>query len=193
MTSLRRAKMEAEAILAAASAEAEKIRRGRRDQAQAEAARRKELILATVAVETGRMRSARVEALLESVREAIRRRLLARNFDAREMIIALATEAVRRMPGNDFVLRISAADHAAFGDGLAGEIAQRVGRSPLNLAISADAAITDCGVTIRDSGGFQFWDNRLLTRLDRLWPELRTQIAIRASLVGETNSTGGGA
>jgi vacuolar-type H+-ATPase subunit E/Vma4 len=190
---LQRAKTEAEAILAAALAEAEKIRHERRKQAQVEAARRKELILATVAVETGRLRSARVETLLESVREEIRRRLLARNFDARKTSIALATKAVRRMPGNDFVLKISAADHAAFGDGLAGEIAQHVARSSLNLAISADATVTDGGVIIQTADGFQFWDNRLLTRLDRLWPELRTQIATRASLVGENNSTGGGA
>ena len=188
---LQRAKTEAETTLAAASAEAEKIRRERRDLAQAEAARRKELILATVAVETGRLRSARVETLLESVREEIRRRLLARNIDAREMIVALATEAVRRMPGNDFVLKISTADHAAFGNGLAGEIARCVGRSPLNLTISADPAISDSGVVVQTADGFQYWDNRLLSRLERLWPELRRQIAIRASLVGE-NSSGTG-
>jgi vacuolar-type H+-ATPase subunit E/Vma4 len=190
---LQRAKTEAEAILAAASAAAEKIRRERREQAQAEAARRKELILATVAVEAGRLRSARVEALLESVREEIRRQLSARNFDARETIVALAAEAIRQMPGNNFVLKISAVDCVAFGDELAGEIAQRVGRSPLNLAISADATVTGGGIIIQTADGFQIWDNRLLTRLDRLWPELRTQIAIRASLVDENNSTGGGA
>ena len=46
---LRRAKAEAENILAAASAAAEKIRREKREQAQAEAARQSEMILATVA------------------------------------------------------------------------------------------------------------------------------------------------
>jgi vacuolar-type H+-ATPase subunit E/Vma4 len=190
---LQRARTEAKTTLAAASAEAEKIRRERREQAQAEATRRKELILATVAVETGRLRSARVEALLESVREEIRRQLSARNFDARETIVALAAEAIRQMPGNDFILRISAVDCVAFGSGLAGEITRVIGRSPLNLAISADATVTGGGVIIQTADGFQFWDNRLLMRLDRLWPEFRTQIAIRASLVSENNSTGGGA
>ncbi len=47
------------------------------------------------------------------------------------------------MPGSNFILKISAADHAAFGDGLAGAIAQRVGRSTLNLTISADAAMAE--------------------------------------------------
>lgn len=189
---LQRSKTEAEAILAAANAEAENIRRERREQAQAEAARRRELILATVAVEAGRLRSARIERLLESIREEIRQRLLARDFDVRESIVTLAAEAIRRMPGNDFVLKISAADHAAFGNGLAGEIAQRVTRSSLNLSISADATMTDGGVVIWDAAGFQFWDNRLLSRLERLWPEFRRQIAIRASLASEDQLIGGG-
>lgn len=189
---LQRAKAEAESILADAATEAEKIRRERRDQAHAEAARRRELILATVAVETGRLRSARVEELLESIREQIYRRLRVRNFDARETIIALAAEAVRQMPGTDFVLKISAADHAGFGDALAGEIARRAGRLSLHLAVSADAT-TDGGVVIRDAGGFQIWDNRLLSRFARLWPELRRQIAFQTTLVSEDNSTGGGA
>ena len=183
---LANAKMVAEAILTAANGEAEKIRRERQEQAQSEAARRKELILATVAVETSRLRSARIEELLESVREEIRRRLRAREFDARESVVALATEAIRRMPGNDFVLKTSATDHAAFADGLAGEIAPRVGRSPLNLAISADAAMADNGVMIQTADGFQFWDNRLLSRLERLWPELRQQIALRTGLARES-------
>ena len=185
---LSRAKTEAESILAAATAEAEKIRQEKREQAQAEAARRRELILATVAVEVGRLRAARVETLLESVREEIRRRLLARNFDARETIIALAAEAIRRMPGNDFALKISAADHAVFHDGLAGEIAQRLGRPPLNLTMAADPTMNDSGIIVQTADGFQFWDNRLFSRLERLWPELRRQIAVCASLVGESGS-----
>jgi len=189
---LQRAKAEAEQILAAAAAAAEKIQRDRRQQAQVEAARRKELTLATIAVEIGRLRTARVEALLESVREEIRRRLLARDLNAPEMLAALAAEAIRRMPGNAFVLKLSAADAAAHGDGLPGEIARRVGRSPLNLAVSADATMTDRGVIIETADGFQVWDNRLASRLDRFWPELRRQIAVQASLVDESRSTGGG-
>lgn len=181
---LRRAKTEAASLLADASAEAEKIQRERREQAQAEAARRNEMILATVAVETGRLRATRAEELLESIREEILRQLQERGFNGRETIVVLAAEAIRQMPGNDFVLKISAADHAAFGDGLAVEIARRVGRSPLNLAIVTDATVTD-GVMAQTADGFQLWDNRLSARLERLWPELRRQIAVRALLAGE--------
>lgn len=190
---LRRAKAAADEALARAKAEADKIRRERNEEAQVEAARRTGMILATVAVETGRLRSARVEALLESVRIEIRRRLLAENSNVHETLVALAADAIRHMSEGQFVVEISSAAREVSGNGLAQEIIRRTGRSPLNLTVSTDGAVTDGGVMIRDAAGFQFWDNRLLSRLDRLWPELRRQIAVQTSLVTENNSTGAGA
>jgi vacuolar-type H+-ATPase subunit E/Vma4 len=190
---LRRAQREAESLLAAATAEADKIRREKLDAARAEAARRSELMLATVPVEAGRLRAARIEAILENIREAARRQLESRHFDAHETVVALAAEAIRQMPGTDFVLKISAADHAAFGDKLAGEVCQRTGRSPLKLTISADPTVTDGGVMVQDAAGIRLWDNRLLSRLERLWPELRRQIAVRTGLVEKNAPTGGAA
>lgn len=188
---IRRAQSESESLLAAATAEVEKTRREKLGSARAEAARRSELMLATIPVETGRLRSARIEAILETIREEASHRLLARDFDCHETIVALAAEAIRRMPGAEFVLKISTDAHAAFGDKLADEIAQRAGRSPLNLTISADPTITDGGVLVQDAGGKRIWDNRLLARLERLWPELRRQIAVRTSLVEKNEPTGG--
>ena len=190
---IRRAQQEAETLMAAATSEAEKIRREKLEAARTEAARRTELMLATIPVEVGRLRSARIESILESIREEARRRLLARDFDSHETVIALASEAVRQMPGTDFVLKIAAADHAAFGDKLAAEIAGRSGRSPLKLTIFPDLAMADSGVIVEDSTGTCIWDNRLLSRLDRLWPELRRQLAIQTRLVEQTAPTGGAA
>lgn len=189
---IRHAQQESGLILAAAMAEADKLRREHLDSARAEAVRRSELILATIPVETGRLHSARIEAILESIHEEARRELQTRKLDGREIIITLAAEAIRRMPGTDFILKISAADHAAFGDGLAEEIRQRAGRSPLNLTIAADSTMTDAGVVVESADGFQIWDNRLLSRLERLWPELRRQIAVQTSLVGKNEPVGGG-
>lgn len=189
---LRRAQQDAEARLAKAAAEADRARQERLEATRADAARRKELILATVAVETGRLRSARIEALLESVHEEARRRLLAREgFNYRDAVIALAAEALRQMPGDAFAVKLSPADRAAFGDELAGEVSRRVARSPLNLTISTDAAITDGGLILQDAEERHLWDNRLSARLARLWPELRRQIAIRTSLVAGRDSAGG--
>jgi vacuolar-type H+-ATPase subunit E/Vma4 len=185
---LQHARAEMEAVLAAANAEAEKARTDQHSAARTEAARRREMILATVAVESGRLRSGRVEALLESIHEEIRHRLQASDFDVHETAIALAAEAIRQMPGTDFVVKLSVAGHASSGGSLADEIARRVGRSPLNLTISADPSITGGGVIVEDADGLRIWDNRLMSRLERLWPELRRQIARQTALAGEHGS-----
>ncbi|MDE3068276.1 MAG: V-type ATP synthase subunit E [Verrucomicrobiota bacterium] len=180
---LRHAREEADDLLAKAAAEAEQIRQGLRAQTRAEAARRRELVLAGVAVEAARRRSARVEFVLQSVRQATRQKLLARDgFDYQETIIALTVEALRRMAGDMFVVRLSPADHAALDNGLAEKIAQRIGR-PSTVVIHDDPTIEDGGAIIQDREGRQIWDNRFLSRLERLWPELRRQIAAGARLV----------
>lgn len=190
---LGRARREAEELLAKARTEATQIRQERLAQAQAEAGRRSELILATVPVETGRLRSVRVETLLEAIRDEVRRRLLARDgLNYREVLIALATEAASQMSGEALVVQLSAADRIAFGDGLAGEITRRVGRSPLRLTVSDETALMGGGLIIGDAEGRQVWDNRLTTRLERLWPDLRRQIAIRTGLVTSGDTPGGG-
>ena len=188
---LHRAQQESALLLASAAAETEKTRREKLASAPAEAARRTELVLATIPVETGRLRSARIEAILEKIREEARCQLLALNFDGHEAAVALAAEAISQMPGTDFVLKISAADHAAFGHKLAKEISPRIGRSTLNLTVSADPAMTEGGVIVQDTAGIRIWDNRLLARLERLWPELRRQIAVQNLLADESgNGTG---
>ena len=189
---IRRAQEGAQALLAKATTESEKVRVDRLHQARAEASRRKELMLATVPVEAGRLRSARVEALLQSVCDEVRRRLLTREgFEYRETIIELAAEAVRQMAGEAFVVKLSPADRADFSVGLAEKISQRVGRSPLSVAISDDTTVTGGGVLVQDTDGRQVWDNRFMARLGRLWPDLRRQIAIQTALVATIGSTGG--
>ncbi|HEU6446942.1 MAG TPA: V-type ATP synthase subunit E family protein [Verrucomicrobiae bacterium] len=187
---LRRAKTEAESILATAKNEAETIRRKQREQTRAEAARRRKLTLATVALETGRLRTARIESLLESVREEIRRRLAVRNFDVRASVIALSIDAIRQMRNNNYLVKISTTDYAAFGAALADEIAQYIGDSGLKIKVQEVASVAD-GCIVESSDRSQMCDNRLPSRLERLWPELRRQIAIHASLTNQNNSNGG--
>lgn len=187
---LRNARTKADAVLAAATAEAEKIRQDRRKQALAEAARRKELILATVAVEAGRIRAARIETLVESVRSEISRKVGSGEFDACDLIVRLGAEVLRKMAGTDFTGRVSLAAYAAFGNDLAEKITAMVGR-PVKLTISPDPTVTS-GVVLRSVDGFQAWDNQLSSRLNRLWPELRRQIAVQAAFV-EQLQTGGDA
>jgi vacuolar-type H+-ATPase subunit E/Vma4 len=189
---IRRAQEQSADLLAKATAKADKVRQDRLEQARAEASRRAESILATVPVEAGRLRSDRVEALLQSVREEILRRLLTREgFEYREAIVELAARAVSQMAGDAFVVKLSPADRAEFGAGLAEKISRRVGRSPLSIVISEDATVTGDGVYVQDTDGRQVWDNRFAARLEQLWPELRRQIAVQTALVATSGSTGG--
>ncbi len=185
-----RAKQDAEALLASSAAEADRLRQERLDEANAEAAHQSELILATVPVEIERMRAARIEALLETIYEEARERLLAREgFEYRETVITLAVHAIRRMEGDSFVVKLSDADQAVLGDALAKEIAERVGRQ-VTITISNAPDISEGGVIVEDRESRQVWDNRLLKRLERLWPELRRQIAVQANFVPKRGSGG---
>lgn len=185
-----RARQDAEASLARAAAEADELRRERLDQARKEAARRSELILATVPVETGRMRAARTEALLLSVYDEARQRLLDRiGFDYREVVVTLASDAISRMAGDDFVVNLPETDQTLAGDRLAGEIQNRAGR-PVTVAVSFRQDITGGGAVIEDGEGRQAWDNRLTKRLERLWPEMRRHIAVQAAFVPRAGSGG---
>lgn len=183
---LRRARDEAGAIVARATAEAEALRKRELDAARAAAARRGALLLATVPVETGRLRSARINELLESIREEIRRQLLARDgFDYRESLISLAAEAVRVMSGEKFTIRLSVADLAVLDEDACKEIERRVGRAPVAFLIETAPEI-QAGVIVQDAEGRQIWDNRLDARLNRMWPELLRNIAVQLSLAGVT-------
>jgi vacuolar-type H+-ATPase subunit E/Vma4 len=181
---IRHAREQAKSLLVQASADAETVRRDHLNQVRADAARRRELLLATVPVEAGRLRSARIETLLESVLEEVQRRLpVHEGFDYRETILRLATEAVSQMTGDSFMAKLSPEDVEKFGAELGREICQRVGRSSLHITVVEDGTITGGGVVIQDTDGRQLWDNRLAARLDRLWPALRRQVAVLTSLV----------
>lgn len=175
---INRARQDAEALLAQSAAAAAKARQETRDRAGAEAARQKELILATVPVEAARMRSAHIEALLRTIHDEARRQLSdLRGSQYREAIITLALEAVSRMAGDSFVLKLSEADRAEFGGVIPGEIATRSGRPDLHIAISDEHSISGSGVIVEDPVGRQVWNNQFDARLARMWPELRRQIA----------------
>ena len=185
-----RAKQDAEALLKDSAAEADRLRKERLNFAQIEAARQKDLIMATVSVEFERRRAARIEALLESVYEEVRQCLLDREgFEYREVVIALAADAIKQMEGGTFVVKLSDADLATLGDNLADDIAQKVGRS-VNITISNEQGISEGGVLVEDGETRQVWDNRFLKRLERMWPELRRQIAVKGAFIPKTGSGG---
>jgi V/A-type H+-transporting ATPase subunit E len=190
---VRRAGQEAENILAAAEAEAGRVHEEQLERARAEAARRTALIRATVPLETSRMRVQRIESLLESVHEQARQQLLARRgFTYRDAVVALAATAINQMTGTAFLVKVPMADRTMLGDGLREDIARRAGQPGVQIDLSADACASEGGVVVEDADVRQICDNGLLARLERMWPDLRRQIAQKASFVPKTESGGCG-
>jgi vacuolar-type H+-ATPase subunit E/Vma4 len=185
----KRARGAAERIVAAAAEEAREVHERRVEKGRAEALRRKELIESTVPVEVGRIRVGRIESLLESVRREVRKRLLSREgFDYREALTVLASLAISHMTGDQFLAKVAEADRVSFGNGLAEEITKRVDRPGLNVTLTFDPAMNGGGISVEDADASQVWDNGLVGRLDRMWPELRQQIALGASFIQKRQS-----
>lgn len=183
------ARTEADALLSRAKAEAEKLRQEKMTASRTEATKRRELILATVAVEAARDRRTAIEILLKTILDKARERLMARrDIDYRATLVALASDAIHRMNGDTFVIKIHPNDRTAFGDGLSEAIRIRLGRSRLTITVLEEPGIDGGGLLVQDAAGRQVFDNRLLTRLERLWPELRRHIAIRTALVSEDST-----
>jgi vacuolar-type H+-ATPase subunit E/Vma4 len=181
---LDEAREEGDALLAKAKAEAEASGREAVEAARAEAARRRDRVLAGVPIEIARMRAAHIEALLDSLRERARQELTARRgFDYREAIVSMAAEALKWMTGEAFVLCLAGGYQADLGTGLAEEVLRRAERTGVSLTLAEESSLTEGGFILRDAEGRQVWDDRLTVRLDRLWPALRLPVAIGAGLV----------
>ena len=182
---IRKAKKDADDMMAAARVDADKDRAARLEAARAEGQRRRDLVLATVPVEITRRHAERTEELLRAIHDEALRRLSAREgLDVRRALVALAAEAVTRMEGNRFIVELSEADRRACGDGLGEAIRARAGRPEIAIEITAvPGESAQAGLVVRDPEGRQVWDNRLVARLERLWPALRHGIAARTGLL----------
>ncbi len=189
---IRNAKREAQATLDKAKAESRKARSDKLAAARTSAERARARTLATLPVDIGRMRAARVEKELLAVREEVRDELVnRRGFDYGETLVTLAAEAVARMEGDAFVLEISASDRRSFEALLVSNVPERAGRPNITVRIG-DPTVNICnGVFIRDSQGRQIWDNRLEARLDRMWPLLRGTLAEHIGLNATEERPGG--
>ncbi|MFA6568155.1 MAG: V-type ATP synthase subunit E family protein [Victivallales bacterium] len=188
---LQDASREAGALLARTGAVDESYRKTKLEAAVNEADGRRESVFATADVEARRMESEQMENLLQSIYGRIRQRLQAREgFDYREMMFNLAAEAICNMTAGKYTMRMSAADHEILGDGWQDEIRRRAGRNTFEIVIKDDSGITGGGLIVEDYEGGEVWDNRLPARLQRMWPELRIQIAGQTGLLDLDIETG---
>lgn len=189
---LDQARNAATSLLAQAAADTEAWRQQQLAQAHAEAERRAQLVLATVPLEAERLRAARLETLLQSLCDEARRRLaIGEGYDLTQALIALAVKALSHMAGKEFTISISSADGKGQTEVIAEQVAQRLGSRRLKLTVTEQASAARGHLLLQDAEGRQAWDNSLLSRLERLWPELRRQIAVQAGLLQPELSAGG--
>jgi vacuolar-type H+-ATPase subunit E/Vma4 len=181
---LAQARREADAVLAQARDRGARERQELVDAARAEAARRRERILAGVPVQQTRLLARRVEQELESLREEADGQLreLA-GVAARETLVRLAVQAVAGMAGPRFVVHLSEADRALFDEALAAAIRQQAGRSDAVLEPAAEPAAFRGGVVVADPEHLQTWDNSFAARMRRWWPALRRELAAETGLL----------
>jgi vacuolar-type H+-ATPase subunit E/Vma4 len=186
------ARQDAEALLGREGSAAIDARLRRLEEARSEAARRRDLTLATVFVETRRLYLARIEELLESVRVEAQKQFTARNgFDLRESVINLASEAVKGMRGDEFIVRLAEKNRSVLGEALPEEIASRTERPGVKINLSWDPRMSDDGPVVTDAAENQVWDNRYCARLERLWPQMRRAIAGEMFPAGAEGPEGG--
>ncbi|MBP1747860.1 MAG: V-type synthase subunit [Deltaproteobacteria bacterium] len=170
---------DAENLLNTANAGADTVRQKRIDEAQAEGERLKDITLAAASVEARRLRLERIEALLEQIREDVRKNLPGLRGDRsyRDIVVDLAAAAIKGMTGDDFIVRLPEEDRSILGDDMVRLIASKTGCPEENIKISYEPMAPGDGPVIHDSDGARIWDNRLSARLDRLWPQFRRLIA----------------
>ena len=180
---LRKARQDADEL----KAEAEKTIAAERvkalGEADKEAARRTSLVLARVPVEVARIRANRSERVLESVRNAVRARLEAETMTSARLL-SLVSDAVGLIDA-DCLVSLSKSDKALLDQisGWTGSVAKDSGHAVEVADKPLPEGALGPYVVARD--GSRLCDNRLKARLDRMWPALRCEIAVKLGLSEE--------
>ncbi len=187
------ARKQAEPILTRARREAEDILRRARDDAEGEQTRTVERAEQDAAGEALRIR-ARTELEMANIRrraaedilvrarqqalEALRRQ--ARDDGYRKQLVRLGLAALREMSGERFELLMRQEDKDAHAQHVARRLAERAAaelgrRAEIEVADETVNAIG--GLVLRSADGHEVCDQTFRARLDRLWEQLREDVA----------------
>ena len=188
-----RSKRDVQAILATATEAAQRETETLERQTHEYAERRMALRLAKLPIETARLRDARNGALLEELRLATLKSLRARSAaQRRTSTLRAAAAAIAGMEGTQFVVQLSPRGRASWDGAWLAELQGLTARPQLQVSLGADLAEGVEGVVVHDAAGRQLWDNRIESRLARLWPTLRHGLAVRLGLLDGGGVQGSG-
>jgi vacuolar-type H+-ATPase subunit E/Vma4 len=183
---LRRARQEAQRLAEATAAEAARFREETLARARQRADQQARMHLAKVPVEQKRLRAAHVERLLDAIRqEALQELAPARTRLARADLLPLIARAAAGLAGDRLVLRLSPADRETLAGSFIDDLRSQAGKPELHVEWGEPLPDGASGPLLQDEAGLQEWDNRLTSRLSRLWPALRRTLAAATGLVGE--------
>lgn len=180
---LQKARAEGEARLAEARAGADKFRQETLAAAVRTAAAHREQLLAGIPTKANRERARVIDSLLQQIYDLARRRLLDHSsFNYPGVLLGLTRDALNRLPGNALVVRLAPNDLRQFGETLRRSLGPQAAYRQVQFV--EDDSI-DAGVIVTASDGGSVCDHRLTSRLERLWPEIRRQLAVQTALVVE--------
>ncbi len=160
------------------------------EAARAQAEKQRASLMAAVGVRVERCRSKHVEGILEGLRvELMGRVAVVGSQPFRRIVLRGVSEALRRMDGDEFVLRASEVTCRGLGSDWEAELLERDGGVGGRLRVEVDAGCAEGEVVLQDLEGRRSWRVDPLARLERAWPELRRQIV--AALGWECSLAGG--
>lgn len=180
----RRAERQADQAVQEARQEAQRIRERILREARDEIAHMEEVHGSRVQQEIGRRRRQAFEDILEHVRRCAHQRMLelaeGAGEDYRDLLVRLACAAVEAMEGREFQLKLDTRDRERWGQQLPERVRRSV-KEQLGREVAvevADDTFNGCaGLEVRGGRMHQVADQTLEARLQRLWSDLRVDLA----------------
>jgi vacuolar-type H+-ATPase subunit E/Vma4 len=178
----RRAQRKADKIVQDAKEEAEKRREQMIREAEEEAEQELQRTLARAELEAENVRRRAREAVLQEARRIACDKLqqLAKSGDHIESIALLAVQSLQAMRGEQFELVVAEREKQARGEQILEAVTERADEQldrEFNIRLAAETLSGTGGLIVRRSDGEEICDQTFPARIQRLWPQIRTEIA----------------
>ena len=184
----RRAQRKADKIVQEAKEEAEERREQMRSEAEEEAELEMQRTLARAELEAENVRRQAREAVLQEARRIAREKLqqLAGSEDHLDSIALLAIQSLQAMRGEQFEVVLPEQEKEKRGEEILDAVTERADEEldrSVNIRLADETLSGTGGLLLRRSDGVEICDQTFDARLQRLWPQIRTEIA--DELLGE--------
>ncbi len=178
----RRAERDAEGIREDAEERAEQERERLRQEARRQAEEREQRIRARTQQDVAALHREARHEILEQLRDRAKEELAALTEDEsyRDVLTRLALKAIECMEGDSFELALRDRDREEIGQELTERIAdtaeEELDRN-VQISLSGKDLTATGGLVLRDLDGRQVADQTFEGRMDRLWKQIREELA----------------